>query len=133
MSFPAGGSSASGYGTEFWTVPGSFAEATSGRWVVFPWWSCGDVDSPYLYPINYQQFTGDYGFDGHGQLNLYRIATPAIDETMVDTTLRLDRHSVESAINSYGGGHEDRWRRGCRSSIPIGSPTRRAKRRCGAA
>jgi len=94
------------YGVEFWPVTGPFAEAASGRWVIFPEWSSGDVDSPYLYPINQEQYDGAYGFyPGHGLANPYR---PTWNESLVESTLRLDRHAVESAINSYGGGHEDR-------------------------
>lgn len=96
--FPRGWIERQWYGAQFFTEP-------SARWIVFPEWSSGDVDSPYMYSINDHQHIGDPGEPGHQRGNLYRGGLP---EELMETSLRLNRHAAESSINSFGGGHEDR-------------------------
>jgi hypothetical protein len=71
-------------------------------------WSSGTACSPELYRLNDAQFRGYIdgepvpGLHGHRLPNWYR-GPGGVDEALDDTTLRLDRHTVESIINSDGG------------------------------
>ncbi|GJQ29565.1 MAG: hypothetical protein HBSAPP03_14490 [Phycisphaerae bacterium] len=75
--------------------------------------STGTADCPFLYPLNCSQYAGLYnctiptGVIGHRQHNLWS-ADPDDLETISQTTIRLNRHTVESIINSYGGGRQTR-------------------------
>lgn len=107
-------------------------------WLGINGWASGDVDSPYLYPLNEgsddppveaYQWRGNPGANnrGHWARNPYvpaaqqhpeiaTLAYPPIQasartaesETKFHSRLRLDRHDLESIINSYGGDHQDR-------------------------
>lgn len=114
---------------------GGSATNTPGRWIVAGRSamvnysdSANRVDSsPVLYQMFVGPWNGDWTHSGQGagygtganagnnwchqQPNLYRPGAnsdPARWETRLETSLRINRHEAEAAIDSFGGGHEDR-------------------------
>lgn len=78
-------------------------------WLGITQQNSANVDSPYFYFLNQDQMWGVPAWNvmGHYQRNLY-LSTYGTGDSGESTNVRLDRHTMESIINSWGGGNYDR-------------------------
>lgn len=105
----AGGNAAINQYPHVWIDPTlggpMYHEGPLGRWLATRQWASAPLDAMYLYKLNTCQWAG---FDEPPcdqfplrQPNLYLPGFPT--ETIWETSMRLFRFALESAINSYGG------------------------------
>lgn len=79
-----------------------FGNLTAGqRYLGFPWYRTGDVDSPVLYPGTQTQH------DSYRQQRDYYRPGHPLTLTGFEAARLMARRDVETAINSNGGGSED--------------------------